>query len=401
MFILIILFYVNSKWGNNMRISEFSIPTKIEFGTDSLARLGHFVNNLGGRTILISDNLMRETGVLNIVINILKNKGIVPIIYDGIFPGADSSIIEEVSLITRKSRANVVIGLGSSRVCNIAKIISFLGKNEGDIGDYIHGRDGNGQHLSYIEIPSVFREVYALTGSAFLTDAYDQTNKVVSPSGIGTDILIIDPAIMSKIPIETAIYITLDILALSIEGYISLKVNPLVEPILLRGIEIVYYNLKSYIKNPVDVSIRERLCTAGLFIAISNIITGFGIAFSLSMGMNGKNRISKSVSSSILLTYVIDYNINVSASRFSKIARVMGKDITGMEDTDAALKAIEGIKELKKSLGINLKKNLKELKLQKDDLAETAEAAIRFEDINSIPRRASFENLMEILEKAY
>ena len=384
-----------------MRISEFSIPTKIEFGIDSMARLGHFVNNLGGRAILISDNVMRETGILSNVENILKSKEIIPILYDGIFPGADSHAIDEVALIARKSRANVIIGVGSSRVCNIAKIIAFLCANDGDIIDYIHGREGNGKHIAYIEIPAVFREIYALTGSAFLTDAYDQTNKVISPYGLGTDILIVDPTIMSEIPLETAVYIALDILTLSIEGYISLKVNPLVEPILLRGIEIVYYNLKNYVQNPRDVSIREKLCTAGLLIAISNIITGFGIAFSLSMGMNGKNRISKSITTSILLPYIVDYNINVAASRFAKIARVMGKDIANIEVTEAALSAIEAIKEFKDSLGINLKSRFKDLGLQKDDLTEAAEAAVRFEDINSIPRRASFENLMEILEKAF
>ncbi|RKY01627.1 MAG: hypothetical protein DRP55_03995 [Spirochaetes bacterium] len=389
------------EWRNRMRISEFSIPTKIEFGIDSLARLGHFVKDLGGRAILISDNVMRETGILNTVENILRSKGIIPILYDGIFPVADSSIIDEVTLIARKSRANVAIGVGSSRVCNIAKITAFLCENNGDIIDYIHGREGNGKHIAYIEIPAVFREVYALSGSAFLTDAYDQTNKVISTEGLGTDILIVDPAIMSEIPLDTAVYIALDILTLSIEGYISLKVNPLVEPILLRGIELVYYNLSKYVKNPHDVGIREQICTAGLFIAISNIVTGFGIAFSLSMGMNGKNRISKPVSSSILLPYIIDYNLNVVASRFAKIARVMGRDINNLEETQAALKAIEGIKEFKDSLGIKLKKSLKELGLKKDDLAEAAEVAVRFEDINSIPRRASFENLMEILEKAY
>ncbi len=384
-----------------MRISEFTIPTKVEFGVDSLARLGHFISSIGDRVFIIVDNLVADSDILQNVEGILKSKNIEPIVYDGVLPGADSSVIDEVALIARKSRANVIIGIGSSRVCNIAKIVSFLCKNEGDLMDYILGREGNGGRVAYVEIPVVFREIYSLTGSAFLTDASDQTNKVISPDGMGTDILLIDPAIMSSIPVDTAAYIALDILTLSIEGYISLKVNPLVEPVLLRGIEIVYYNLQNYIKNPLDVTTRENLCIAGLFIAIANIITGFGIAFSLSMGMNGKSRISKSIASSILLPYIIDYNLNVAAPRFAKIARVMGKDIEGLEETEAAEKAIEAIKEFKESLGVKLYKNFKELNLAKDDLAEAAEVAVRFEDINSIPRRASFENLMEILEKAY
>ncbi len=384
-----------------MRILEFTIPTKVEFGVDSLARLGHFVYSLGDRVIIVTENTLSQSGVISNIESILRGKGIESIDYDGIFPNADSQIIDEIALIARKSKVNVVMGVGGARACNIAKIVAFLCENEGEVVDYIHGKEGNGKRIPYIEIPTNFREVYALTSSAFLTDAYDQTNKVLTINGLGTDILLDDPVLMSGIPMKTAIYTALDILALSIEGYISLKVNPLVEPVLLRGVEIVYYNLMNYIKNPLDVSIREKLCTAGLFTSISNIITGFGISFALSMGMNGRNRISKSIVTSILLPFMMEYNVSVAASRFAKIARVMGKSTRDVSETDAAFLAIEAVKEFKENINIELHQKIRELGLEKDDLAEAAEVAIRFEDINSIPRRASFENFMEILEKAY
>lgn len=384
-----------------MNIFEFTIPTKIEYGIDSMVRLGHFTRLYGDRVIVITENAFSQSGTIQNIESILKGKGIEPIIYDGIFPNADSTTVDEVAQMARKSKVNVIIGAGSSRICNIAKIVAFLCKNDGEITDYIHGKEGSGSRAPFIEIPTIFREVYALTNSAFVTDAFDQANKVVTLNGLGTDILIDDPAIMTGIPAKTAAYIALDILALSIEGYISLKVNPLVEPILLRGIEIVYYNLGKYLKNPHDVTNREQLCTAGLFTAIANIITGFGIGFALSMGMNGKNRISKSIVTSILIPIIMEYNLSVSASRLAKIARVMGKNIGDLSETDAAYKAVEGINEFKKGIGIDLTHKISDLGLEKDDLAEAAEVAIRFEDINSIPRKASFENLMEILEKAY
>jgi len=382
-------------------VFEFSIPTKIEFGIDSVVRLGHFVYFLGDRVLLVTDNVTVNSDTIQNVENILKGKGIQPIVYDGIFPNADSRVIDEIALIARKARANVIIGVGSSRTCNIARFVSFLGENEGEINDYIHGKEGNGKRVPFIEIPTTFREVYALTSSSFLTDAYDQSNKVLTLKGLGTDILVYDPAIMSAIPVKTVVYIALDILSLCIEGYISLKINPLMEPVLLRGVEIVYYNLINYIKNPMDVTVREKLCTAGLFTSISNIITGFGIGFALAMGMNGKNRISKSIINSILLPHVVEYNLSVAASRFAKIARVMGKETKDLPETDGAFLAIEAIKEFRDRIGIDFYSKISQLGLEKDDLAEAAEVAIRFEDINSIPRKASFENLMSILEKAY
>jgi len=382
-------------------VFEFSIPTKIEFGIDSVVRLGHFVYFLGDRVLLVTDNVTVNSDTIQNVENILKGKGLQPIVYDGIFPNADSRVIDEIALIARKAKANVIIGVGSSRTCNIARFVSFLGENEGEINDYIHGKEGNGKRVPFIEIPTTFREVYALTSSSFLTDAYDQSNKVLTLKGLGTDILVYDPAIMSAIPVKTVVYIALDILSLCIEGYISLKINPLMEPVLLRGVEIVYYNLINYIKNPMDVTVREKLCTAGLFTSISNIITGFGIGFALAMGMNGKNRISKSIINSILLPHVVEYNLSVAASRFAKIARVMGKETKDLPETDGAFLAIEAIKEFRDRIGIDFYSKISQLGLEKDDLAEAAEVAIRFEDINSIPRKASFENLMSILEKAY
>ena len=72
-----------------------------------------------------------------------------------------------------------------------------------------------------------------------------------------------------------------------------------------------------------------------------------------------------------------------------------------MPETEAAASAVQLVRVFKSSLKLDLAMKMGELGLEKDDLAEAAEVAIRFEDINSIPRRASFENLMEILEKVY
>ena len=384
-----------------MGIFEFSIPTRIEFGTDSIARLGHFVHSLGNRVFIVSDNILSLSETLHTVESVLKGKGIEAIVHDGVFPSADSQTTDEIANLARRSRANVVIGLGGARACNLAKLVAFLCENGGETTDYLHGREGSGRRVFYVEVPTTFREVYALTASAFVTDAADQTNKVLNLAGMGTDILLLDPALMAGLPQKTVATLGLDILALSIEGYISQRVNPIVEPVLLRGVEIIYYNLQKYLKNPLDVTTREKLCTAGLFTAIANIVTGFGIAFALSMGMNGKNRIPKASITSILLPYVMEYNLSVAASRFAKIARVMGHNIEGVAETEAAGKAVEAVRKFREQLGVHLPVKISQLGLQKDDLAEAAEVAIRFEDIHSVPRKASFQNLMEILEKAY
>jgi alcohol dehydrogenase len=209
-----------------------------------------------------------------------------------------------------------------------------------------------------------------------------------------------DPVLMADIPTDLAVYTSLDILSLSIEGYLSLKIHPIVEPVLLRGVEVVYYNLASYLGSPQNVTIRENLCTAGLFTSLANTVTGFGLSFALAMGMNGSCRLSKSLVSSLLLPHMMEYNLNVAAGRLARIARVMGRDIEGMEPTDAAALAVQSVHEFMERLPFEMI-SFRDLGLGKDDLAAAAETAIRFEDVNSVPRKASFENLMQILENVY
>jgi alcohol dehydrogenase class IV len=384
-----------------MGIFEFSIPAKVEFGPDSAARLGYYVSAAGKRVLIVSDGILSLSEPLHSVEGILRAKGIDSIVYDAVYPNADSGTADEAAQLARKSRANVVIGLGGARACSAAKIVAFLCENGGEVADYISGREGNGRRVFYVEVPTVFRDVYALSDCAFVTDAADQTNKVLSPRGMGTDMLFVDPSLMAGLPQKTGTSAALDILALSIEGYVSLKVNPLVEPMLLRGIELVFSSLPQYLENPADGSVREKLCAAGLFTSIANAVTGFGIAFALAMGMNGRNRISKSTVTPILLPHVLEYSLSACAPRLAKIARVMGKKTENAPEAYAAAMCIDALKKFRESLGVPLPVRLSQLGLQKDDLAEAAEVALRFEDVNSVPRKASFQGLMEIMEKAF
>ena len=75
-----------------MSIFEFSIPTKIEFGVDSITRLGHFVSSLGDRVIIVAENVLTKAGIVRNIENILKGKGFNSILYDAVFPDADSSL---------------------------------------------------------------------------------------------------------------------------------------------------------------------------------------------------------------------------------------------------------------------------------------------------------------------
>ncbi|HEB32318.1 MAG TPA: iron-containing alcohol dehydrogenase [Spirochaetes bacterium] len=163
-----------------MSIFSFTIPTRIEYGIDATARLGHFTSSLGDRVIVITENVLSQSQAVQHIESVLKGKGIEALVYDGVFPNAESNTVDEIAQLARKSRVNVVVGIGGTRICSIAKLVSFLCKNEGEMADYMHGKEGNGKRVPYIEIPTTFREVYALTDSAFITDAFDQVNKVLS-----------------------------------------------------------------------------------------------------------------------------------------------------------------------------------------------------------------------------
>ena len=102
------------------------------------------------------------------------------------------------------------------------------------------------------------------------------------------------------------------------------------------------------------------------------------------------------VANSVLLPYVMEFNLTASAGRYADIARIAG--ITDSDDTTAAQRLITMIKDLSQSLGIP---TFREIGINEEAFPEIAQKSFENNSNPSNPREASAQDYLDILSRAF
>jgi alcohol dehydrogenase class IV len=133
-------------------------------------------------------------------------------------------------------------------------------------------------------------------------------------------------------------------------------------------------------------------------VAFSNAQIGLVHAAAHSVGALFK--VPHGLANSILLPYVMEYNMDEAAERYRLVAEAMGVCEKGMSDEEAGQAAVNEIFELTKKIGLPQK--LSEVDVPESGLEAVAELALSDGSIVYNPKDIfEPEQVMEVLKKAY
>jgi len=115
--------------------------------------------------------------------------------------------------------------------------------------------------------------------------------------------------------------------------------------------------------------------------------------------VGGSTHCSHGAGNGLLLPYVMRFNLPVRRAEFATVARLLGEDVTGLDDQAAAERAIQAVEQLRADIGIPLR--LRDLGVRPDQLRPFAEKAFAIKRILRVnPRPVTVEDLEGILRAA-
>ncbi|HUV45460.1 MAG TPA: iron-containing alcohol dehydrogenase, partial [Dehalococcoidia bacterium] len=104
-----------------MEIFPFATAKKILFGTGAVEQLGKEVKNIGAKKVaIITGPVIKKTGVLDKVTNVLKKTGLDCEIWDKVESEPSVEVGEAAIQFTREGKYDGVIGLGGGSVMDTA-----------------------------------------------------------------------------------------------------------------------------------------------------------------------------------------------------------------------------------------------------------------------------------------
>lgn len=348
-------------WENKIDINqvrEIRAKTTVYFGVGAINKIGDIAADLVNRGIkkvivITGKSSHIKTGAWDITEKALKEKGIEYILYSRVTPNPTVDQVDEAANMAKEFGAEAVISIGGGSPIDAAKsvaiLMSYPDRNARDIYEFrftpdkaapiiaINLTHGTGTEVDRFAVVSIPEKEYKPA------IAYDCIYPLYS---------IDDPALMTMLPPEQTIYVSIDALNHVVEASTTLATNPLAILLAKETVRLVAKYLPIAKKDPENLTARYYLLYASLIAGISFDNGLLHFTHALEHPLSGvKPELPHGLGLGILLPAVVK---QIYPQTAEILAEVLSPIVPGLKgDADEAEKVFEGVRSWLQEIGIN------------------------------------------------
>jgi len=316
-------------------ITAFHLPTRIIFGVGSLKQLGAEARELGQKAILVTGRgSVRRTGMLDGVIQDLRNNGVDTLIFDKVVPNPRTSTIDEGARLVRQEGVDLIIGLGGGSAMDTAKGIRLASTGTKPLWDYI----GTDIKVSGTLLPLILVPTTAATGSeannfALITNWETREKKACITPYIFPTLSIVDPELTLSVPKQQSATGGVDIFCHVVEGYITAQEpSSLTDGIMEAVMRMAVVFLPKVLTRLDDIEARSQLSWASTLACSQFVNLGGGYGqrtlHFISNPLSGYYDVTHGDALAALLSAWMKYTFPVKPERFYSL----GENVFGEKD---------------------------------------------------------------------
>jgi len=379
----------------------FYCPSKVLFGADTIKSLGTEAKQLGGRkALIVTDPGVVQAGLLKPVKDSLEAAGFPYVLYDQVKPEPPIGCVTEGVAKLKAEGCDLVVGIGGGSSMDVAKAISVVATNDQTVHEMFGIDLIKKRGLPKILIPTTSGTGSEVTRVFVLTDEKDNTKKVGNSLYNLAEIAIVDPLLTLSVPPKVTADTGIDALVHAIETYVSVTATPFSDILAERPIEWISDYLPIAWAKGSDLEARYYLSLASLTAGMAFASGGLGAVHALAYVIGTEFRQSHGRSNAIMLPHVMRYNLPGNPTKFASIAALMGKDIEGLSDREAAELAVEAVEDLLTTVGISYR--LRDYGIKESDIPKLVEGGMKFARLFTVnPRDLTEADVRSIYEGAY
>lgn len=382
------------------RIVSFKIPGELVMGTGSIKQLSALTARFGRHALLVTDPGVIKAGLLEIVQDVLGEADVKTDVFAGVEPDPKMQIVHECADRIRSSSPDVIIGLGGGSAMDIAKTSSIVAKCGGAIENYLGIDNIPAKGFPTILIPTTAGTGSEVTPVAVLTDEVNNLKKGVVSDFLYADVALVDPNLTVSVPPHVTAYTGMDTLTHAIEAYTNKYAIALTDTLALRAVSLVGEHLRKAVMCGDAMPSREGMALASTYGGMCLGCVNTAAVHALAYPLGGTFHVPHGIANSLLLPYVMEYNLPGSIEKYVSIALALGEHVEGLSRREAAAKAVRAVRTLAEDIGIPL--TLGGLNIPRKDIPAMAKAALKVTRLlRNNPRPVTEKDACEIYERAY
>lgn len=371
--------------------TTFMLPQLTLIGKGCLGDLGVHMKEMGsGKAVIVTDSFMCKSGVASKVAGILSGQGIDSAVFDGVVPNPTLNVVSRLVNYFLSESCGSLVSLGGGSAHDTAKAVKLL---------LIKGGYSKAEKIILASVNTTAGTGSEVSKYCIVTDEEKHHKLSIESRIVIPDIAVNDPELMLGMPPSLTAATGIDALTHAIEAYTAVKHSELTDCTAVKAVELIFNNLPECCKNGGNVEARESMAYAEYMAGMSFSNAGLGLVHAMAHQLGGVYNLPHGVCNAVLLPFVMEFNFDVNAGRYSEIAKKAKIVPEGLPESISARNFIRLIRNLNAEL--KLPRDIKSLKVKEEDFGMLAEQALEDSNYKANSKPASKDDIIGIYKKAY
>ncbi len=188
------------------------------------------------------------------------------------------------------------------------------------------------------------------------------------------DAAYVDPELTFSVPPYVTAATGVDALVHCIEAYANRFAHPIIDLYALEGIRLIAANVVRAVENGQDVEARTALSLGSLYGGLCLGPVNTGAVHALAYPLGGEFHVAHGVSNSVLLPYVLKFNLPAAPQRYANIALALGIE-AGATPEATAQRGLAKLRQISAQCGIPA--GMSDLGVPEEAIPRMAESAMK------------------------
>jgi alcohol dehydrogenase class IV len=384
----------------DMKIRVHRSPGALITGVNAISQIGAEAKKMRATKVMIlTDPGVQASGMVEQVERPLIDAGLEVGVYAKAVPEPPMSSINEGVEFCEKGGYDLIVGFGGGSAIDVAKITAVLAGNDSSVEDFVGIDQVPKRGLPLIAVPTTAGTGSEVTAIAIFANEKLNVKQGVVSQYLTPSVALVDPMLTVSCPPGVTAASGMDALIHCIEAYISVNATMHTDPLAREGIELISKSLRTAVFDGNHMEARHNMAMGSMLGGIAFGNAGVGAVHALSYPIGGTFHVPHGIANTLMLPWVMEYNMMACLPYFAEMAVFMGEQIEGLSVREAAQRAVDAMKQL--AIDIEVPQYLSDVGIPESAIEELADGAMtQGRLLGNNPRQLSRDDIVQIYKNA-
>lgn len=323
---------------------------------------------------MFTDQGVAGAGLLEAPLEQIRKTGKEAVIFDDLAAEPTYEEAQAAADRFKDSGADFIVAVGGGSVMDAAKLASVLATDAYGVKELLDHPGIAEKYVRTLMIPTTAGTGAEATPNAIVAVPEKELKVGIVNDHMIADYVILDAAMIKKLPAKIAASTGVDALCHAIECFTSNKKNPFSDLYALQAFEMIMKNIEKACADPDALEEKQNMLLASFYAGVAITASGTTAVHALSYPLGGKYHIPHGVSNAMLLAPVMRFNEPVCRRLFAEAYDRLAPEAEATAEEQKSGWVVKRMEEIVERLHIPT--SLKEFGIGNGDLDSLVEAGM-------------------------